>query len=223
MKVGTDGVLLGAWANAGDSPTPAVLDIGTGTGIVALMMAQRFPTATVTAIDIDTDAAEQASLNAKASPFADRIAVYHTALQEVVEQIDISSNNRESSKPYTAIVCNPPYFYDSLTCPDSQRTTARHAVSLTARDIATASATLLGDGGELSVILPYDQHSRMESEAVFTGLFLKRLCAVKTSKRKPPSRILMAFANSQCTALEQTTLTIGDEIYRQMTAPFYLD
>ena len=122
MKVGTDGVLLGAWATGGHH----ILDIGTGTGVVALMMAQRFPSADIDAIEVDHDAAEQATDNVRQSPFASRVTVTHTALQ-----------NFHPSAPYDSIVCNPPYFLNSLKAPETSRSLARHAGddSLTFRDI----------------------------------------------------------------------------------------
>lgn len=207
MKVGTDGVLLGAWANGGSN----VLDVGTGTGVVALIMAQRFPSSHVTAIDIDSDAARQAADNCSHSTFSERIEVKHLSLQDFAA----------TSLRFSAIVCNPPFFTNSLLSPDSQRTTARHAVSLTLADLAHAAATLLSNSGELSVVLPYDQRQRMEEQAVFAGLFVKRICTVCTKAEKAPSRLLMAFTNTPCDNLERTTLTIGDDAYRSLTSDIY--
>ena len=116
MKVGTDGMLLGAWAEM-DKPDGRVLDIGTGTGLMALMMAQRYPEARVTAVDIDEMAVSQAVENVKASPFADRIEVL---------QADV--NAFETEKKFDSIVCNPPFFNNVLICPDSQRTQARYTL-----------------------------------------------------------------------------------------------
>lgn len=211
MKVGTDGVLLGSWAECPDGAS-SVLDVGTGTGIVALMMAQRFVTADVTAIDIDKSATEQAKSNVADSPFADRIGVEHTSLQDM----------SRTGVRFDAIVCNPPYFHDSLTCPDQQRTIARHAITLTTKDIATASSIMLNEGGLLSVILPYAEHERMEAECSFVGLFLNRRCTVNTSERKPPSRMLMSFTNRSCTNMECTSMTIGDDEYQRLTECFYM-
>ncbi len=115
MKVGTDGVLLGAWARGGKR----VLDIGTGTGLVALMMAQRFTDAVVDAVEIDHDTAGQAMENVSSSPFANRVKVFAKALQGF-----------EPDAPYDSIVTNPPFFSNSLLAPDSSRTMARHTVAL---------------------------------------------------------------------------------------------
>ena len=204
MKVGTDGVLLGAWARGGNS----ILDIGTGTAVIALMMAQRYPQASVAAIDIDADAVLQAQQNVGASPFAKRITVIRESVQHHIGH-------------YDSIVCNPPFFCDSLKAPDLQRSIARHAVTLTYTELMQSVTKLLLDNGEVSVVVPLDYRQRMEDEAVFQGLFLSRLCAVKTTEWKVPKRYLLAFRKHPC-VLEQDVLTLGSDRYRQLTADFYL-
>ena len=204
MKVGTDGVLLGAWAQGGRR----VLDIGTGTGVVALMMAQRFPEAMVTALDIDEGAVHQARENVALSPFARRVTVRHEAVQE-------------HQGEYDAIVSNPPFFVDAMHAPDSQRNIARHAVTLTYQELMQSAYRLLGDEGELSVVVPFDYRRRMEDEAIFVGFFPCRVCAVKTSDRKPAKRYLLSFRKHPCERLEES-LTIGDAAYQQLTGDFYL-
>ena len=129
MKVGTDGTLLGAWAKASAGPC-RVLDVGTGTGLIALMMAQRYPEALAVAIDIDEKAVFQAQENVTASPFADRIQVLEADVQTFAD-----------SEKFDSIVCNPPFFEDSLVCPDPQRTEARHTV----RWVIVSSWNLLSD------------------------------------------------------------------------------
>lgn len=212
MKVGTDGVLLGAWSSPCNGKAPAtVLDIGTGTGIVALMTAQRYPDARITAIDIDRDAAVQAAANAAASPFAERIRVEERDLQQM-----------PSTGRFDLITCNPPYFYNSLVSPDGKRTLARHAATLTLAMLATHAARLLAPGGTLAVVLPAAERSRMESEASFAGLFTARICTVSTTARKPPSRMLMAFTNTPPASLTEEHLVVGDEACRRLTSAFYL-
>lgn len=204
MKVGTDGVLLGAWAHGGSR----ILDIGTGTGVVALMMAQRFPEARVTAVDIEEGAVLQAQQNVAASPFADRLRV----LQERVQ---------DHEGIYDAVVCNPPFFVDALLAPDKQRSVARHAVTLPYSELMQAAWRLMADDGELSVIVPFDYRRRMEDEATFVGFFPSRMCAVSTTERKPAKRYLLSFRKHPCPC-EQQQLTIGSEAYRQLTQDFYL-
>ena len=117
MKVGTDGVLLGAWAEVKSSPK--ILDIGTGTGLIAIMLAQRYPLSQITAIEIDEAAAAQAKMNVARSPWTKRIQVICN---------DFSLFRTESK--YNLIVSNPPYFVDALNCPDKQRNMARHTCEL---------------------------------------------------------------------------------------------
>ena len=216
MKVGTDGVLLGAWAAGG----PRILDVGTGTGVMALMMAQRCPEARVTAIDIDEGAVRQALHNVAQSPFCDRIKVLQESVQEHAGQSGNSGNAGQSGL-YDAIVSNPPFFIDSLQAPDRQRNMARHAETLTYAQLMQAAWRLLADGGELSVVVPFDYRRRMEDEATFVGFFPSRVCAVRTAAHKPVKRFLLAFRKHPCPC-ERTEMTLGDEAYTLLTQDFYL-
>ena len=205
MKVGTDGVLLGAWAQGGQR----VLDVGTGTGIIALMMAQRYPEAQVMAIDIDEGAVRQALQNVSQSLFSRRISVLQQAVQE-------------HQGEYESIVSNPPFFIDSLQAPDEQRNMARHTSTLSYGELMKAACRLLADDGEFSVVVPFDYRRRMEDEAVFVGFFPSRVCGVKTTERKPAKRYLLAFRKHPCPC-EKTEITIGDEAYNRLTEAFYLN
>ena len=211
MKVGTDGTLLGAWARGGET----VLDIGTGTGLLALMMAQRFPSSHVVGIDIDSEAVRQARENAAASPFAERIRMV---------EADIKTFH---AAPFNTIVCNPPYFIDSLECPDEQRTLARHASALTYRELIVAAQRLLADDGELSLVIPFDCKQRLEQEAALAGFFKVRECAVKTTPRKQPKRYLLAFRkHSGELELSEGIIEIQPGVrsqwYQELTKEFYL-
>ena len=216
MKVGTDGVLLGSWATGG----ARVLDVGTGTGIMALMLAQRCPEARVTAIDIDEGAVRQAIQNVAQSPFNDRVEVLRCSVQEF-DGSDGSNGRDGANGLYDAIVSNPPFFIDSLQTPDRQRTVARHAETLTYAQLMQAAWRLLADGGELSVVVPFDYRQRMEDEATFVGFFPSRLCAVRTAAHKPAKRFLLAFRKHPCPC-ERTEMTLGDEAYSLLTREFYL-
>ena len=212
MKVGTDGTLLGAWAHGGSR----VLDIGTGTGLVALMMAQRFVSSSVVAVDVDSAAVEQARENIAMSPFNERVTV---VLGDIVDYA--------TDVPFDAIVSNPPFFTDSLTSPDERRTAARHTCSLNYRDLAQAVWRLLSDEGEFSVIIPFDCKTRLETEFFLAGFFKSRECAVRTLPYKTVRRYLMAFRKHQITP-EQTEGVIESSPghrspwYEQLTRDFYL-
>ena len=213
MKVGTDGVLLGAWAEGGRT----ILDIGTGTGLVALMMAQRFEDAQVVGIDIDPDASEQARENVAASPFSSRISILHTSFQAF-----------STERKFDSIVSNPPYFEHSLKNPDAARASARHADSLPFADLFSGVSRLLADEGVFSAIVPMDCLERFCSEAYLLGFFLLRRYDVKTTPRKPSKRCLVAFCRRRPDVLDRQEVCLMDEggvrstWYTALTKEFYL-
>ena len=236
MKVGTDGTLLGAWARVpvvhpfSGVHAPRVLDIGTGTGLIALMMAQRFPHALITGIDTDASAVVQARENAGASPFAPRISIVHRALQDMpcgclpADDGPHPESDSEASVcgDYQAIVCNPPFFAGSLECPDEKRTMARHASSLSYEELMSVSFRLLDVGGELSVIIPYDCLGRMDSAAAIAGFSTRRVCTVRTTARKAPKRVLLAYGRERGRDVETSEIVIGSDEYNGMMSDFYL-
>ena len=216
MKVGTDGTLLGAWA-AAPSGQCRILDIGTGTGLIALMMAQRYPEAEVTGIDIDEDAVAQADENVRLSPFSERVRIYR---QDIVNFTDIIG--------FDAIVSNPPYFVDSLACPDDQRTIARHAVSLTYEQLMHQAYHLLKDEGRFSVVVPSDCRAKIEAAACLEGFFTTRVCLIKTTPRKQPKRQLIEFQKHSVSELDisegviEVSPNVRSEWYQQLTKEFYI-
>ena len=231
MKVGTDGVLLGAWAEAiaykedASAASPAVphivrriLDIGTGSGLIALMLAQRFPNAIIDGIDIDPSAVLQAKDNFSASPFSTRLHAYSSPLQEWQPQ-----------EKYDMIVSNPPYFSNSLLCPDGMRTKARHAESLSFAELSAHSNRLLTLAGTLSLVLPADAEKAILAEARLQHLYCVRLCRVHTTANKPAKRILVTFSHqTPATTLTPETLCLStpdhprSPAYSALTQDFYL-
>lgn len=211
MKVGTDGVLLGVLASGGSD----ILDIGTGTGVIALMMAQRFPAARVTAIDIDAAAAAEATANATASPFADRVHVLHT-----------SAANYQPTQRHDAIVCNPPYFEETLQSPDAARRTARHAAALPYSELCCHVNRLLQPDGTATIILPTQAIARFEQECAYANLFITDRIDISTTPAKPPKRTIITIRRTPhpCQR-QQQTLTAGGERtqwYNDITKDFYL-
>lgn len=216
MKVGTDGTLLGAWAQT-PSEQCRILDIGTGTGLIAMMMAQRFPQALVLGVDIDAGAVAQASENVMESPFSDRIEI---RLSDVTQLTD--------SDGFDAIVCNPPFFVDSLTCPDDQRTAARHTVSLTYEKLVQTASRLLKDNGFFSLIIPTENRSRLESAARMDGFFPSRVYLIKTTPQKSPKRQLIEFRKYPVNKLDikeeviELSPNVRSPWYQHLTQEFYI-
>lgn len=215
MKIGTDGVLLGAWADIeGDS---RILDVGTGTGLIALMLAQRNASAEIVGVDISHEAIEEARDNFLNSPWAKRLSL---------TEGDVCSF--ESNEKFDHIVSNPPYFVDSLHSPDSLRTMARHTSSLKFEDLVTSAVRLLRPGGRLSVILPTECTMQFRF-AAFGRLWLCRQLNVVTKAGDSPRRTLMEFCLSDKPLMPSVaTLTMRHrdssytEEYRQLTEDFYI-
>lgn len=163
MKVGTDALLLGSWAGAckesSEEPISEVLDIGTGSGILALMLAQRFPTATVHAVELESDAAQQASENVERSPFRDRITVHHRAFQGWEGSVDLA-------------VCNPPFFHGHPKSQDRKRNLARHDDTLPLSALFTSVKACLGENGEFALVFPEDRAEELMSVAQSNGFHL---------------------------------------------------
>lgn len=210
MKVGTDGVLLGAWAPGGQR----ILDIGTGTGLVAMMMAQRCKNAEIIAIDIDTAACEQACDNINNSPFHRQVNVKNVALQDFSGEFD-------------CIVCNPPFFENSLECPDDARTAARHASSLPFAVLFAKAYSMLSDDGVFSIVIPTDMLCRINEEAALAGFFVMKQLDIKTVERKQPKRTLLAFCKKRPSEVShdcQVLMVDGQRSpwYSDITKDFYL-
>ncbi len=184
MKVGTDGVLLGAWCSLPGTAECRLLDIGTGTGLIALMLSQRAPGAQIDALEPEVDACRDAAANFAASPWPERLHLYRTTLQEY------AAGPRQK---YDSIVSNPPYFVDSLQPPDPSRGRARHAERLSYADLLRGVQALLSPEGVFSLILPAEESLRFSAEADGYGLFLQRSLEICTTPRSGVVRLLMEW------------------------------
>lgn len=217
MKVGTDAVLLGAWADT--SFCRNILDIGTGTGIIALMLAQRSQ-ATVEAIDIDKEACVQATKNAAASPYTERIKVVHASCA------DFAASNQQ--KRYDLIVSNPPYFINSLKCPDNKRTVARHTDTLLLSDLIREAQTLLSPSGRIALVLPYERLEEVKALASANHLYICRQTDVIPTPGAAPKRLLVELSTTEENIKNRDTLTIEEARhqytpeYIALTKEFYL-
>ncbi len=221
MKVNTDGVLLGAWATARLFPPRRVLDVGTGSGLIALMLAQRFGTSMIHAIDMDQGAYDQALYNFAQSPWSDRLEAAFQSLQDYA-QAPLSS-------AYDLIVSNPPYFANSLKNPHQQRTLARHTDSLSHDLLISISAALLAPEGSLCLVLPADVTDAVCALAEAHGLYLAHRTWVCPKLDAQPKRVMLRFDKSPVATPTLDSLTIETtqrhaytEEYRALTEEFYL-
>lgn len=219
MKVGTDAVLLGAWAKT--YGVRHILDIGTGTGVIALMLAQRCG-AQIDAIDIDEQTAKEAKQNVQNSPWHDRVHVQNISLQDF-EKIQDGK--------YELIVSNPPYFNDTIPATEESRTKARHAIHLPFPDLIHAATKLLTKDGKFYVILPTKEGEQFREMAEAKGLHLRRLTRVKTTPEKPEKRLLMQFGFTAKPQVSESTLVIEKDNlnaqhytgeYVELTKDYYL-
>lgn len=213
MKVGTDGVLLGAWVGL-DGTETHILDVGTGTGVIALMLAQRSGAALIEGIDIDAPSVEEASDNFRESPWGARLSA---SLQDF-RTID--------SFPYELIVSNPPYFVNALKAPQQRRSDARHTDMLPFSDLVKGVLANLAPDGRFGVVLPSAEAEKFISEARGNGLYLNRICKVKTTPDREPKRVLMEFAKKRNELLEEELVIQDDngftDEYKALTKDFYI-
>ena len=217
MKVGVDGVLIGAWADV--TGAARILDIGTGTGLIALMMAQRNPTAMIDAVEIEPAAYEESLFNVQQSPWSERIQVECCPFQELVEK---------SSLKYDLIVSNPPYFGNGIKASLESRAQARHADSLPLIELIVGICNLLAIDGRAALVLPAESLEELKRLVDLNNLFLSRVCSVKPNPQKPVFRILVDITSSPCALREEDLMIEFDEHfdytpqYRELTKDFYL-
>lgn len=216
MKVGMDGVLLGTWCHVGDANH--ILDVGTGTGLIALMLAQR-SASRIDAIDIDANAVLQALENIKQSPWPDRIHV---------EEISLQDYTAKTKLRFDLIVSNPPYFVNSLKTPSIDRTNARHTVSLTHEELILNAVKLLKPEGRICIILPVDEAVLCMKFALSRGLYCSREVKVIPKPDATPKRILMEF-RLQLVPKENSELVIESnerhhysEAFTKLAKEFYM-
>lgn len=218
MKVGTDGVLLGAWAPVEHNPY-SILDIGAGTGLVALMLAQRSFAEQIDALEIDEDAYEQATDNFENSPWNDRLFCFHAGLDEFVE---------EPEDEYDLIVSNPPFYSEDYKTDNEQRDLARFADAMPFEELIEAADLLLSENGIFAVIIPYKEEANFIALAEESELYPLKITQVKGTPTTEIKRSLLAFSRKKLdnspineliieTARHQYTAE-----YIELTKDFYL-
>ena len=217
MKIGTDSVLLGAWA-ALDANPYSILDIGAGTGVLALMLAQRSGSELIDAIEIDDDAYEQCVDNFESSPWADRLFCYHASLEEFVNEIDDT---------YDLIISNPPFYSDTYKSDNVQRDLARFVDAMPFRELIESVSKLLSPQGQYSVIIPFSEEKNFIVLASKEQLFPNRILRVKGAPHSEIKRSLIEFSFQE-TSINPRELIIETsrheytEDYIALTKDFYL-
>lgn len=211
MKVGTDGVLLGAWAPIHHNPF-SVLDVGAGTGIIALMLAQRSHAEQIDALEIDEDAYEQAVENFESSPWGDRLFCFHAGLDEFIE---------EPEDEYDLIVSNPPFYAEDYKTDNEQRDLARFQDAMPFEEIVEAADLLLSENGVLAVILPFREEEKFVALAKEAELYPFKITRAKGTSKSDIKRSLLAFSRNEASEIEIDELII--EIDRHVYTPEYIE
>jgi tRNA1Val (adenine37-N6)-methyltransferase len=215
-KVGTDGVLLGAWVNVNSSPK-SILDVGTGTGLISMMLAQRTDAeARIDAIEIQAEDANQARENVQRSPWPHKIHVHNIALQDFLPETT-----------YDLVISNPPYFVNSWLPPEPKRSYARHSESLSFDDLLVHGHRLLSPNGRLAVITPYEEGLNFINLARSLKLFPVRRTAFRSRPQKPVERLLLEFSAAGQPEAETQIVLYGEgdawtDEYKCLTREFYL-
>jgi tRNA1Val (adenine37-N6)-methyltransferase len=200
MKVSTDGVLFGAWVDFAGAAR--ILDIGTGTGLLALIAAQRNALAQVDAVEIDPEAAAQAAENAAASPWNDRVRIHAMDVRRL-----------HSAEPFDLVVCNPPYYADYSRSPDVRIDLAKHSGELRFDALMAAVERLLAPMGRFALILPLNRERELLNLAASAGLAPIRRCVVRYVPHRPPKRVLLELGRREGSLREE-------ELCVERTGPF---
>ncbi len=217
MKIGTDGVLLGAWVSLKNNPF-SILDIGAGTGIIALQLAQRSNAEIVDALEIDENAYEQCVDNFENSPWGDRLFCYHASLEEFVEEIE---------DKYDLIISNPPFYSEDFKTTNESRDAARFNDSLPFDELIESASQLLSDEGIFVVIIPRKEEETFIKMASEVNLFPNRICRVRGTETSEEKRSMLEFSFENISAkIENLTIETSrhnyTEAYQNLVKDFYL-
>lgn len=224
MKIGTDSVLLGAWTSVKSRPF-SILDIGSGTGILSLMLAQRIDAQVIEALEIDDQTYEQCVENFENSPWNDRLFCFHASLEEFVE--DLSADQIGIDDKYDLIICNPPFYAETYKTENTQRDLARFQDAMPFEHLLESVATLLSEHGLFSLIIPFSEEKQFITLASKMALFPKRITHVRGTPSSDIKRSLIEFSFSEISC-EISELIIETErhqytdSYINLTKDFYL-
>lgn len=216
MKINTDGVLLGAWVNC--DGVESILDIGTGSGVIAMMLAQRSAAKKIVGVEIDKESVLEAAQNMKECQWSTRLQAVHDSIQ------DYAKTNRSE---FDLLVSNPPFFSGGTLSSTQQRSLVKHTVKLSHNDLLRSAFSLLKPDGEFCVVLPYIEGLRLVELAEQSRLYLNRICEVHSFKDSPVERLLLAFKKSKESLLKESLVIRANkdeftEAYCALTRDFYL-
>lgn len=219
MKIGTDGVLLGAWASLEHFPD-SILDIGTGTGLIALMLAQRSDAELIDALEIEENAYEQSVENFENSDWGDRLFCYHAAFDEFVEEM-------QDEEKYDLIISNPPFYSENYKTGDEYRDQARFADALPLTELIQGASHLLSENGHLDLIIPFSEERKALEITSSHNLFPNKITRVKGTANSPIKRSLISFNFQKSeTVIDELTLEISrhhyTEEFKELVQDFYL-
>jgi len=220
MKVGTDGVLLGAWAPVNHNPF-SVLDVGAGTGIIALMLAQRTHAQQIDALEIDEEAYEQAVENFENSPWGDRLFCFHAGLDEFIEESEDDPSDSELAQQYDLIVSNPPFYAEDYKTENEQRDLARFQDAMPFDELVEAANLLLSENGIFALIIPFKEEKKFIALAKESELYPIKITRVKGTPKSEIKRSLLAFSRNEIPEIEIDELII--EIERHVYTPEYIE
>lgn len=220
MKIGTDAVLLGAWCTIDDC-CDTILDIGSGTGVIALMLAQRSEVMTIDAVEIDENAYEQTVENFENSDWGDRLYCYHTSFKNFVKEIS------DEEETYELIVSNPPFYTDDFETNDSARNIARFTTSLSFKELISGVVKILSKTGTFAVIIPFKEEKTFIDLAYKNNLFVNRICRVQGNPSSAIKRTLLEFSFQEYEVKEEhliieTSRHQYTQVYTHLTKDFYL-
>ena len=226
MKIGTDGVLLGAWVSIDNEPD-SILDIGAGTGIISLQLAQRCQANTIDAIEIDPEAFEQCVENFEASNWGDRLFCFHASVQEFAASFEEEIVEDEFVEKYDLIISNPPFYTDQYISENKSRNTARSTNSLPFHELLSSTSRLLSENGVFALILPKKEEANFIQLASEVGLYPKRICRLRGTATSEIKRSLIEFSSEKRDAiLETLTIEISRHHYTKeyiaLVKDFYL-
>lgn len=217
MKVGTDGVLLGAWADVNN--VKKALDIGTGSGVIAIMLGQRAPEAIIHGVEIDAEACQQAQENMQSTDWAHRLSAFHVPIQTFAQTHD---------HVYDLIVSNPPFFTGGTFSHNQNRNSVRHTIKLPHGDLLSAVRTMLSEEGKFCVILPFIEGLRFQELATSYNLYCTKMTEVHPKQDKPVERLLLQFERQEHPMIKDHLVIQHDnahewtEAYVALTGAFYL-